>query len=134
MPRKTKKRSRSDWMQIVAEYEQAAGQETQEAFARRNQLNVGTFRYWLYKAREVAKSEHVRFVELAAAPSARAGGDVEVAKSEPVRFVELAAAPSTRAGGDVEVSLARCTVRFSSGADASWIGEVVAALSMRLEC
>lgn len=111
MPRKTKKRSRSDWMQIVADYEQTAGQETQEAFARRNQLNVGTLRYWLYKAREEAKSE-------------------------PVRFVELTSASSNVSGGDVEVSLGggRCTVRFGSGVDAGRIGEVVAALSMRLEC
>jgi hypothetical protein len=111
MPRKTKKRSRSDWMQMVAEYEQADGQETQEAFARRNQLNVGTFRYWLYKAREEADSQ-------------------------PVRFVELMGAPSTGTVGDVEVTLdgGRCTVRFGSGADASWIGEVVAALAVRLQC
>lgn len=111
MPRKTKKRSRGDWMQMVAEYKQTEGQETQEAFAQRNQLNVGTFRYWLYKAREECNSQ-------------------------PVRFVELTAVPSTNAAGDVEISLdgGRCTVRFGSGADASWIGEVVAALAMRLEC
>ena len=111
MPKKTRKRSRSDWMQLVAEYEQAGCQETQEAFARRNQLNVATFRYWLYKAREEASSQAVRFVELMAAPSANTPSDVEVSLD----------------GG-------RCTVRFGGGADASWIGEVVAALAVRLEC
>ena len=111
MPRKTKKRIRSEWMQIVAEYEETAGQETHEAFAQRKQLNVGKFRYWLYKVREEAKSP-------------------------PVRFVELTAAPSPSEADDVEVSLhgGRCTVRFGRRADASWIGDVVAALAARLEC
>lgn len=111
MPRKTKKRSRGDWMQMVAEYKQNEGQETQEAFARRNQLNVGTFRYWLYKAREESNSQSVRFVELTAASSASVASDVEISLD----------------GG-------RCTVRFGSGADANWIGEIVAALAVRLEC
>ena len=36
-------------MNMVAEYEQRTGEETQEAFARRKEINVGTFRYWLYE-------------------------------------------------------------------------------------
>ena len=54
MPRKTRKRIRSEWMQIVAEYEQAASQETQEAFAQRKQLNVGNVAGDRRQARGVA--------------------------------------------------------------------------------
>lgn len=111
MPKRTKKQTRSYWMSIVAEYEQTASEETQEAFARRKQINVGTFRYWLYKGREAGNDQPVRFVEVKSEDVARAGGDVEVALG----------------GG-------RLTVRFGSGADAAWIGEVVQALAVRLEC
>lgn len=113
MPKKkTEKRSRGEWAKAVAEYEEIAGQETQEAFAQRKQFNVGTFRYWLYKLRE---ADH---------------------EQQSVRFVELKASGVTNAGDDVEVTLGagRYTVRFGSGVDASWIGEVVAELAGRLEC
>jgi transposase-like protein len=100
-------------MKTVAEYEHIAGDETQDAFARRKGLNVGTFRYWLYKAREERPEQ----------PS--------------VRFVELKAAPlASTSSGDVEVTLdqGKCTVRFGSGVDAARIGEVVAVLAGRLQC
>ncbi len=111
MPKKTEKRSRSDWAKAVAEYEKRVGQETQEAFARRKHLDVSRFRYWLYKLRGASSEQPVRFVEVRAGEVASAGGDVEVT-----------------------LGAGRCTVRFSSGADAAWIGEVVTALAVRLEC
>ncbi len=111
MAKKTEKRSWDHWKKVVAEYERMAEEEAQEAFARRKQLNVGTFRYWLYKLREANDDQ-------------------------PVRFVEVTASEVTSARGDVEVELGagRCTVRFGRDADASWIGEVVAVLAVRLEC
>lgn len=109
--KKIEKRSRGDWAEAVAEYEKIADQETQEAFARRKQFNVGTFRYWLYKLREAGNEQPVRFIELKASGVANAGDDVEVT-----------------------LGAGRYTVRFGSGVDAAWIGEVVAELAERLEC
>jgi hypothetical protein len=111
MPKRTKKQTRSYWMTMVAEYEQAASAETQEAFARRKQINVGTFRYWLYKGREAGNDQPVRFVEVKPEDVASVAGNVEV-----------------------ELGGGRLIVRFGSGADAAWIGQVVQALAVRLEC
>jgi len=111
MPKRTRRQTRSYWMNMVAEYEQRTGGETQEAFARRKQINVGTFRYWLYKGREAGNDQPARFVEVKTGGVADSGGNVEV-----------------------ELGGGRLTVRFGRGTDAAWIGEVVEALAVRMEC
>ena len=117
MTRKKTRRSRSDWQRIVTEYEAVRAQETQEAFARRKQLNIGTFRYWLYKVRGVDAERPIRFVEVM----------TERGHARPA---------SDGHGGDLEVELCggRCMLRFGTGTDADWIGEVVEALLARLAC
>jgi len=117
MPRKKTRRSRSDWQRIVTEYEAVRAQETQEAFALRKQLNVGTFRYWLYKVRSVDAEQRVRFVE--------------------VKTERGQVGPAFDGhGSDLEVELCggRCMLRFGTGTDANWIGAVVETLLARLEC
>ena len=112
MPKQRKKRSREEWARLVAEYERGAGGETQEAFSQRQGVEVASFRYWLYKLRGAISEPSVRFVEV------------------------TTRADSSGTPGSVEVDLenVRCTVRFGAGADAAFIGDVVATLAQRLEC
>jgi hypothetical protein len=112
MPKQNKKPSRDQWAELVAEYEQGTGDETQEAFARRQGVPVASFRYWLYKLRDAVEEPGVRVVEVTAREEM----------------------PRTRASVEVELENGRCTVRFGADAGAAFIGEVVAALAGRLEC
>jgi len=118
MSKQSKKPSRGQWVELVAEYEQSAGDETQEAFARRQGVQVASFRYWLYKLRGAVKEPGVRLVEVSGTRVASAQARVSQAP----------------ACVEVEVAQGRCTVRFGVGADAAFIGEVVATLAERLEC
>ena len=114
MPKQNKKRSRNEWAELIAEYEQSAEDETQEAFARRRGVPVANFRYWLYKLRDAVEEsgQGVRVVEV-------------TARAE----MACASAPV-----EVELKNGRCTVRFGGGADAAFIGQVMAELAVRLEC
>ena len=60
----TQRRSRQQWRDLVAEFE--ASGLTQQAFARRRQVKLGTFRSWLYTLRKEQSSP--RFVEVVPSP------------------------------------------------------------------
>lgn len=66
-----KKRGRSFWTPLVAEYEQTSG-VTQAVFAERHGVRADTFRKWLYKVRNERKSQAQivppRFVEIESTP------------------------------------------------------------------
>ena len=111
MPKRTSRQGRSYWAQLVAEYEERAGQETHEAFAQRKRINVWTFRNWLYKVRSARGERAVRFVEVKTTDVAIGGRDIEI-----------------------ELGGGRCTVRFDSRVEVARIGELVAVLAARLDC
>ena len=110
MAQRAKRQKRSYWVNLVAEYEKRADQETHEAFAQRKQINVKTFRSWLSKVRGFSEKS-ARFVEVKTTDFAIGGRELEL-----------------------ELGSGRCTVRFDSGVDAAWLGELVAVLAARLDC
>ena len=122
------KSSREEWMKQSAEYDEVAGQESQESFARRKGLKVSTFRYWLYKWRAEQRSESsVRFIEV----------KTEAERDE-VGVTRASARDESKVGSEegveIELSAGRCTLRFGGDVTATRIGEVVGALSERLSC
>ncbi len=56
----SRRRTEAEWREVVADFD--ASGLTQEVFARRKGLKVGTFRSWVYKIRGASKEP--RFVEL----------------------------------------------------------------------
>ena len=83
----TPRLSKQQWRDLVAEFEQ--GGRSQQAFARRRQVKLGTFRRWLYKIRKEQTSP--RFVEVVADPrtdtSSRASVAIVVGRTR-VEFTE----------------------------------------------
>ena len=56
----SRRRGEDEWREIVAEFD--ASGLTQEVFARKRRLNVGTFRSWIYRIRGALNKP--RFVEV----------------------------------------------------------------------
>jgi len=56
----SRRRTEDEWRELVANFD--ASGLTQEVFARKKGLKVGTFRSWVYKIRRASKEP--RFVEL----------------------------------------------------------------------
>jgi hypothetical protein len=97
------KRSEARWRQLVAEFE--ASELTQEAFARSREINVGTFRWWLYRIRSGAM---------------------------PARFVEVVSESSEAASGPVTVSVAgNVTIEFQRRPSVEYLGTLVRYLAER---
>lgn len=61
----SQRRTEDEWRELVADFD--ASGLTQEVFARKKGLKVGTFRSWIYKIRGAVKTP--RFVELVKATS-----------------------------------------------------------------
>jgi transposase-like protein len=76
------RRSAHERARLVAAYH--ASNLTQEAFAHRHGINVGTLRGWLYRGEASAQ---VSFVEVAAAPET-AAVVIELGHGVRVRFAE----------------------------------------------
>ncbi len=56
----SRRRTEDEWRELVADF--GASSLTQEMFARKKGLKVGTFRSWVYRIRRAAKEP--RFLEL----------------------------------------------------------------------
>jgi hypothetical protein len=66
----SRRRTEDEWREVVADFD--ASGLTQELFARKKGLKVGTFRSWVYKIRGASKEP--RFVELV---KSTPGGETE---------------------------------------------------------
>lgn len=87
---RTARRSKQQWRDLVAEFE--AGGLTQQAFARRKRVNLGSLRNWIYKFR---KEQVVPgFVEVVRGPRPDAWSHPSVALSVGRVRVEFTENPS----------------------------------------
>jgi len=92
-----RRRTAEERREIVAEFRNSG--LTQEAFARRRRISVGTLRSWIYRDEEIKEERQDRFVEIsgrvvAAGPEVvlRIGDQVAVELSElpaPEYLIEL---------------------------------------------
>jgi transposase-like protein len=96
-----KKRGRSFWTPLVAEYEQTSG-VTQAEFADKHGVRSDTFRKWLYQVRNERKSQTqkvaARFIEI---------------ESTPIRSVQ-----------QTVVELGQVRVRLEGLPDPAWLAEL----------
>lgn len=105
-------RSRAEWAEIVDEFERSS--ESHLEFCAVRDLNVGSFRNWLYRLRsgrrqgKVARSATPRLLAVRADAAAMFG--------EP-RFVEIA--------------VASLVVRAATGTDVAYVAELVTQLRAR---
>ena len=102
------RRSRDEWADVIAEFE--AGGESHEEFCARRELNVGSFRGWLYRLRK-----------------AQAQG--KVARSA-TRLVPVRVRPGgPSSDGVIEIAVPGAVLRVHVGADVKYVAELAAALA-----
>ena len=92
-----KRKGRGYWLAVAESFDKASVSQT--AFCTRHDLNIGTFRSWLYRFREERETSK---------PAKRVAAKPVAAKpGKPSRFVEvMASAPAERCVvrlGDVEI-------------------------------
>ena len=85
-----RRRTPEERREIVAEFRDSG--LTQEAFARRRRISVGTLRSWIYRDAEVEEGREDRFVEISG-PVVSAGPEVVLRVGEEV-VLELAELPA----------------------------------------
>ncbi len=112
---RAKRRSRSEWEKIVREY--LEGSESVGAFARRKEVNEGTFRTWLGRLGVSARGR--------------------TSSERPVEFLSVTtsgpAAPRPAGQGEaIEVAYAGITLRFPVGTAPEYLGAVF--LELRAAC
>ncbi len=109
-----KRRQRSDYERLIAEYEATGKAEGQQAFARRHGVTVSTLQHWLYRLR---REQH----ECRSKPRRKAR--VEFVEVKPKELV-------VRRAERVEIELpVGVVIRLASGASGAEIVEVVRQLS-----
>ena|ERR1700722_17103335 len=108
------RRTRSEWVTIVEEFERA--DEMHEQFCARRGLNVGSFRAWLYRLRRSAPKRKV-------AQSATAT----------VRLlpVHVRGASASIEPISIDVLVRGIVVRVHVGANPQYVSELAAALAAR---
>ena len=85
-----RRRTAQERREIVQEFRGSG--LTQEAFARRRRISVGTLRSWIYRDEEVDEGREDRFVEISA-PAVSTGPEVIVRVGEKV-VLELGELPA----------------------------------------
>jgi hypothetical protein len=104
------RRSRDEWADVIAEFE--AGGESHEEFCAGRDLNVGSFRGWLYRLRRE-----------------RAHG--KVARSA-TRMVPVHVRAGSEPSDDViEIAIPGVVLRVRAGVDVKYVAELAAALTRR---
>jgi hypothetical protein len=107
------RKSRNEWSKIIRTFERSG--QSHEEFCRKQGLNLGSFRGWLYRLRKAA----------AAAP--------EVALV-PVTLTEVTSPPISLVhgpGGEIVVMVSDVQVRVVPGTDTGYVAALVAELRAR---
>lgn len=107
------RRSRSQWAVIIKAFERSGG--SHEEFCAKRDLNLGSFRGWLYRLRKGAESAP----EVALVPVTVSGP-----ASSPSREVG-------EAGGQIVIAVSDVHVRVVPGTDAGYVAALVAELRSR---